>query len=191
MAAAAGGGGASAFSIDTFTQKLSQGGALGSLFQCNLVTGDGGSTGLTDFKFLCKGATMPASTVDVATVTYMGRAINLPGNRAAAQLTTSVYNDEGMEIRNYIETWMEKLNSHRTNKRATDSVEINSYTGSLTVEQLKKAGTGISKGYEFLQAWPSACGEIAVAWDTNDIQTFDITWEYSYWKSTQSSVGTD
>ena len=189
--AATGGGTASAFSIDTFTQKLSQGGALGSLFQCNLVTGDGGSSGLTDFKFLCKGATMPASTVDVATVTYMGRAINLPGNRAAAQLTTSVYNDEDMAIRNHIENWMEMLNSHRSNKREVNSVEINSYTGSLTVEQLRIAGTGVSKGYEFIQAWPSACGEIAVAWDTNDIQTFDITWEFAYWKSDESLAGTD
>ena len=180
-----------AFSIDTFTEKLASGGALGSLFQCNLVTAKGSGSTLTDFKFLCKGATMPASTVDVATVTYMGRAINLPGNRAAAQLTTSVYNDEDMAIRNYIEKWMEKLNSHRSNKRDQNSVQINSYTGSLTVEQLKKAGSGISKSYEFLQAWPSACGEIAVAWDTNDIQTFDITWEYAYWKSAESSTGTD
>ena len=83
------------------------------------------------------------------------------------------------------------LNSHRTNKRDANSVQINSYTGTLTVEQLRKAGTGVSKGYEFIQAWPSACGEIAVAWDTNDIQTFDITWEYAYWKSTQSTTGTD
>ena len=189
--AAAGGGGVSAFSIDTFTEKLSKGGALGSLFQCNLVTAKGTGSTLTDFRFLCKGATMPASTVDVATVTYMGRAINLPGNRAAAQLTTSVYNDEGMEIRNHIENWMEMLNSHRTNKREQNSVEINSYTGSLSVEQLRKAGTGVTKKYEFIQAWPSACGEIAVAWDTNDIQTFDITWEFAYWKSGESSTGTD
>ena len=180
-----------AFSIDTFTEKLASGGALGSLFQCNLVTAKGSGSVLADFKFLCKGATLPASAVEAATVTYMGRAIQLPGNRAAAQLTTSVYNDESMKIRNHIENWMELLNSHRSNKRDSGSVQINSYTGTLTVEQLKKDGTGVSKGYEFVQAWPSSCGEVAVAWDSNDIQTFDITWEFAYWKSTESSVGTD
>ena len=180
-----------AFSIDTFTEKLASGGALGSLFQCNLVTAQGSGSVLADFKFLCKGATLPASAVEAATVTYMGRAIQLPGNRAAAQLVTSVYNDEYMEIRNHIENWMELLNSHRSNKRDSGSVQINSYTGSLTVEQLKKDGTGVSKGYEFVQAWPSATGEIAVAWDSNDIQTFDITWEYAYWKSAESEAGTD
>ena len=180
-----------AFSIDTFTEKLASGGALGSLFQCNLVTAKGTGSSINDFKFLCKGATLPGSTVEAATVTYMGRAIQLPGNRAAAQLTTSVYNDENMEIRNHIENWMELLNSHRTNKRAAGMQQINSYTGSLTVEQLHKTGTGVTKGYEFVQAWPSSCAEIAVAWDSNDIETFDITWEYAYWKSGESAVGTD
>ena len=180
-----------AFSIDTFTEKLASGGALGSLFQCNLVTAQGSGSVINDFKFLCKGATLPASAVEAATVTYMGRAIQLPGNRAAAQLTTSVYNDEYMEIRNHIENWMELLNSHRTNKRAPGMSQINSYTGSLTVEQLHKTGAGVTKGYEFVQAWPSATTEIAVAWDTNDIETFDITWEYAYWKSAESAVGTD
>ena len=180
-----------AFSIDTFTEKLASGGALGSLFQCNLVTAKGSGSVINDFKFLCKGATLPASAVEAATVTYMGRAIQLPGNRAAAQLTTSVYNDEGMEIRNHIENWMELLNSHRTNKRAAGMQQINSYTGSLTVEQLHKTGSGVTKNYEFVQCWPSGVGEVAVAWDSNDIQTFDITWEYAYWKSGHSSVGTD
>ena len=180
-----------AFSIDTFTEKLASGGALGSLFQCNLVTAKGTGSVLADFKFLCKGATLPASAVEAATVTYMGRAIQLPGNRAAAQLTTSVYNDENMEIRNHIENWMELLNSHRTNKRAAGMQQINSYTGSLTVEQLHKTGAGVTKSYEFVQAWPSATGEIAVAWDSNDIETFDITWEFAYWKSGESAVGTD
>ena len=180
-----------AFSIDTFTEKLASGGALGSLFQCNLVTAKGSGSVLSDFKYLCKGANLPGSAVEAATVTYMGRAIQLPGNRAAAQLTTSVYNDEYMEIRNHIENWMELLNSHRTNKRAVGMQQINSYTGSLTVEQLHKTGSGVTKGYEFVQAWPSSCAEIAVAWDTNDIETFDITWEYAYWKSAESAVGTD
>ena len=180
-----------AFSIDTFTEKLANGGALGSLFQCNLVTAKGSGSVINDFKFLCKGATLPGSAVEAATVTYMGRAIQLPGNRAAAQLTTSVYNDENMEIRNHIENWMELLNSHRTNKRTVGMQQINSYTGTLTVEQLHKTGAGVTKEYEFVQCWPSGTSEIAVAWDSNDIQTFDITWEYAYWKSGHSSVGTD
>ena len=179
------------FNIDTFTSNFKRGGALGSLFECSLEAAKGTGMTISDFKFMCKGAVLPASTIEPGTITYMGRALQIPGNRAAQQLNTTVYNDEDMAIRNHIENWMEMLNSHRTNKREQNSVEINSYTGSLSVEQLRKAGTGVTKKYEFIQAWPSACGEIAVAWDTNDIQTFDITWEFAYWKSVESSTGTD
>ena len=181
-----------AFSIDTFTSKLAQGGALASLFEAS-VTGTQGAVNAADmnnFKFLCKATTLPGDTIDVATVTYMGRGINIPSNRAAVQWTTTVYNDEGMEVRNNIESWMEQLNSHKTNVRAAAMTQIQSYTGTLKVKTFGKSGGGvIHKSYEFIDAWPSAVGEITVDWETNDIQTYDITWEFSYWRSSKSNVG--
>ena len=179
------------FSIDTFTSKLKAGGALASLFEAELTTTKGPiqPSAVNDFSFLCKATTLPGDTIDVATVTYMGRGINIPSNRAAVQWTTTVYNDEGMEIRNNIESWMEQLNSHKTNIRAAAMIQIQSYTGTLKVRTFAKAGTVIPKSYEFIDAWPSAIGEITVDWETNDIQTYDVTWEFSYWKSSQSNVG--
>ena len=181
-----------AFSIDTFTAKLKQGGALASLFEAS-VTGTQGTifnADMNNFKFLCKATTLPGDTIDVATVTYMGRGINIPSNRAAVQWTTTVYNDEGMEIRNHVENWMEQLNSHRTNVRATNKSKINSYTGTLKVATFaKEGGAAEKKTYEFLNAWPSAVGEITVDWETNDIQTYDVTWEFAYWRSIDSVVG--
>ena len=179
------------FSIDTFTAKLKQGGALASLFEAELTTTKGteDEAAVADFKFLCKATTLPGDTIDVATVTYMGRGINIPSNRAAVQWTTTVYNDEGMEIRNNIESWMEQLNSHKTNVRAAAMIAIQSYTGTLKVRQFAKAGGVSTKSYEFVDAWPSAVGDITVDWETNEIETYAVTWEYSYWKSAQSNVG--
>ena len=119
----------------------------------------------------------------------MGRGINIPSNRAAVQWTTTIYNDEFMATRNNIESWMEKLNSHKTNVRASSMSQIQSYTGSLKVRTFNKAGGVSPKSYEFMDAWPSAIGEITVDWETNDIQTYDITWEFSYWRSANSRVG--
>ena len=182
----------STFSIDTFTSKLLQGGALASLFEAS-VTGTQGAVNQADmnnFKFLCKATTLPGDTLDVAEIKYMGRGINIPANRAAVQWTTTVYNDEGMEIRNNIESWMEQLNSHKSNLRAKAMTKINSYTGTLKVRTFGKASsTRYTKTYEFMDAWPSAIGEITVDWETNDIQTYDITWEFSYWRSNKSNVG--
>ena len=179
------------FSIDTFTAKLKQGGALASLFEAELTTTKGteDEAAVADFKFLCKATTLPGDTIDVATVTYMGRGINIPSNRAAVQWTTTVYNDEGMGIRNNIESWMEQLNSHKTNIRAAAMTQIQSYTGTLKVKTFEKAGSVIPKSYEFIDAWPSAVGEITVDWETNDIQTYDVTWEFSYWRSANSKAG--
>ena len=182
------------FSIDTFTSKLAQGGALASLFEAELTTTKGieEASAVQDFKFLCKAASLPGDAIDVATVTYMGRQINIPSNRAATQWTTTIYNDEYMATRNHVENWMEQLNSHRSNKRASGMQRILDYTGQLSVSQLSKMdSTSETKDYVFMNAWPSAIGEIGVDWETNDIQTYDITWEFAYWKSDNSAVGTD
>tara|TARA_B100001750_G_scaffold163074_1_gene131794 strand:- start:297 stop:854 length:558 start_codon:yes stop_codon:yes gene_type:complete len=179
------------FKIDDFTSKLSNGGALSSLFEVK-ITGYKGtvdSAKMNDFRYLCKGVTLPASAIEAAGVTYMGRAINIPGNRAAQQVQTSVYNDEWMEIRNHIESWMERINSQNMNKRAAGFDAINSYTGTMVINQLSKDGQMDTKEYEFINVWPSSTGDLTLAWDSNEIQTFDITWEFSYWRSADSQAG--
>ena len=181
---------ASSFNIDTFTSKLTKGGALASLFECELTSTTHGKKGtVADWIFMCKGVSFPASAITPATVTYMGRALQIPGNRDAAQLVTSIYNDEGMEVRNYFESWMERLNSHKTNKRDGAWNKILDYTAEMKVRQLKKDGSGKSKVYNFHNVWPSSCPEIPMSWETNEIQTFDVVWEYNYWSSPESGAG--
>ena len=183
---------ASNFSIDKFTSALTKGGALASLFQCELTAAKGTGSDIGSFKFLCKGVGFPASAIEAASITFMGRALQIPSNRAAGQVTTSVYNDEDMEVRNHLENWMEKINSHASNKRSSDMMKITgngSYTGALKITQFAKDDSGPTKSYEFVDVWPSSTGEITLSWDTNDIQTYDVTWEFNYWKSAESSVG--
>jgi len=183
----------SSFNINDFTSRMLTGGALSSLFQCTLsASGKGGKGKITDFQFMCKGAEFPASVIDVTPVTYMGRAVNVPGNRAVAQLTTSIYNDESMDIRNFIESWMEKINSHQTNKRDNSFLKMmgtSSYTAEMELQQLKKDGSGSSKIYNFHNVWPSTCPPIPMSWETNEIQAFDVIWEYNYWSSPESGAG--
>ena len=177
------------FSIDTFTSKLNQGGALASLFECK-VTGWAGvkdvSGAQAQWGFMCNGAILPPSTITPATVTYMGRALQIPGNRDAAELTTNIYNDEDMEIRATIENWMEAINGHKTNQRNSNFKTIagtpgSSYTATMTVSQLSKDTMLPTRTYQFNNVWPSGTSEIALSWETNDIERFDVTWEFSYW----------
>ena len=179
------------FSIDTFTSELKQGGALASLFQC-VVTGWAGVKDVAgaqaQWKFMCNGAVLPPSTITPATVTYMGRALQIPGNRDAAQLVTNIYNDEDMEIRAVIENWMEAINGHKTNKRKEGFHQIaggdtSTYTGTLTVAQLSKVTGDATRTYKFHNAWPSGTTEVALSWETNDIEKYDVTWEFSHWSA--------
>ena len=187
------------FSIDTFTSQLNQGGALASLFECSVT----GWSGIADvegsqnqWKFMCNGATLPPSTITPATVTYMGRALQIPGNRDAAQLVTNIYNDENMEIRATIENWMEKISGHRTNKRDSAFKTIagtpgSSYTGTMKVSQLSKDTMKPTRTYQFNNVWPSGTSEIALSWETNEIERFDVTWEFSYWNVSSGATEID
>ena len=139
-----------AFTIDTFTSKLTKGGALASLFECDLTSAKGSGMDIADFRFLCNSAVFPSSAIEASSITYMGRVIQIPGNRPAGQLTTTVYNDEDMKIRNHIENWMELINSHKGNSRNSGMAAIGSYTGSLKVKQLSKEDVGTVKTYEFV-----------------------------------------
>ena len=177
------------FSIDKFTSNLKQGGALASLFRASMTRGKGQAQGAAEqFGFLCKASNFPTSSIDVTEINYMGRPIRIPGNRAAQHWTTTIYNDEDFKIRSGLENWMELISSHAFNKRQASMVTINSYTGELTIEQLKKAGGSAGKKYTFVDIWPYTLAEITVDWDTNEIQTYDVTWAFSYWTSSQSGI---
>ena len=67
-------------------------------------------------------------------------------------------------------------------------MSILSYTGTMRIEQYSKDDKA-TKEYTFNNIWPSSTGEIALSWDTNDIQTYDVTWEYNYWSSGDSGTG--
>ena len=176
-----------AFDINTFTSNLVGGGALSSLFEVT-ITGKGLKGSEDKFQYLCKAASLPSSTITTSSVTYMGRPITIPGNRDAQQWTNTIYNDEDMSVRNYLESWMETLNSHSGNVRGSSMSKINSYTGTLTVSPLAKEGGGVLKVYKFQNAWPSSVADVTLDWETNEIQTFDVTWEFSHWTSDSSGI---
>ena len=175
------------FSIDSFTAKFPGGGALSSLYQVSAaITTDHNSinSGFENFNFVCKGANLPTSALESTEVVFMGRPIKIPLNRAQQDWNTSIYNDEGMEVRFAVETWMDMINTHVTNVRRDKRSQINSYTGTLSVTQFKKDGTE-AKGttYTFIKAWPTTIAEVALAWDANEIETYDVTWAYAHWTS--------
>ena len=179
------------FGVTSFLNSFTKGGALASLFSCYLKipNGMGNSQAIDDFKFKCKTASFPASEVTANEVSYMGRSINIPGNRESQQWTNEVYNDEDHELRGFLLEWMDYLNGHESNKREPEFSTLLQYTGELKVFQHAKTADDTTNTVTFKNAWPSSVGEITLDWETNEIQTYEITWEFSNWTQTVHEIG--
>ena len=183
------------FTISTFLSKMKGGEALQSLFTVdlaapsNLSAGPSGGSAADNFQFFAKSTTFPESAITATEISYMGRPINIPGNRESQQWNTTVYNDEDFGVRNLLERWMEGINAHQGNTRTKSMIPFIGYTGSLNVHQHIKTGEKTTKTYTFHGAWPSSLGEITLDWETNELQEYEVAWEFSYWSSKESSVG--
>ena len=170
---------------NSFISKLAKGGARATLFDVNItLKGDTPTTGSNPgFKFMCKGVQIPANALGITTVNYFGRAVKIPGNRTFEDLTTTVINDEGYYLRNQLESWMAKLNSHEGNVRDAAMIKkLDGYTADMTVWTYMKTGVA-DQGYKFENCFPTALDQIDVNWDPNDaVMEYTVTWAYDYWE---------
>ena len=184
------------FSVQDFATALPQGGARSGLFQCvisipNLGGGIAGSTEADKrFKLTAHASSVPASTIEPVDVSYFGRTFSIPGSRTFEDWTTTIYNTEDFKVRDAIEKWSEAINGHETNTTAIAAIGLDAasgisgaggaYTADVKVELMDKKGTAL-RTYTMFDAWPAGIGAIDLAWEGNDIQTFEVTWSYNYW----------
>ena len=93
--------------LSQFKSKLSGGGARPNLFEVSIPafpsaiedawgSGDDAENGL--FKFMCKAAQLPASTIANVDVPFRARILKVAGDRTLAPWTNSVINDENFII---------------------------------------------------------------------------------------------
>ena len=167
-----------AFSISTFRSSgMNQGGARPNLFEVLIV----GQAIPANFRYLCKIATIPPSTMGVVEVPYFGRMVKVPGNRTFDNLSVTVINDEDMMVRNAIENWMNRMNTHVGNV----SEDPNGLFAEMTISHYSREGGTSAIGgasWNFTNCFPVALGEIGLDWGSNDtIEEFTIDFAFDYW----------
>ena len=171
--------------IDDFKSKLAGGGARPSLFKATVnfpTFVEAADVELTSF--LCKTASLPASTIGPIAVDFRGRKLNLAGDRTFGALSLTIINDAEFNVRKAFEQWMNGINNHQEN---TGLVDMNDYSADVVVEQLRKDGT-TSKRYDFRGCWPSSVAEIALDYSSNDaIEDFAVELQVQYWESDTTS----
>ena len=182
-----------AFQISDFTSALSGDGARPNLFQV-VMTIPGNGIAPSTISFMAKAAQLPGSTIGTVPVYYFGREMKFAGNRTFADWTLTIINDENFAIRNAIESWMNTINSNKSNLRLSSAQTLagagstTSYTTNAQVNQYSKTGTGgnggIIKSYNFAGMFPVDISPIDLDWSNNDaIEEFSVTFAYQYWET--------
>jgi len=174
------------FAISDFTSNLKGDGARPNLFQVVMTLPDTGDA--KSLSFLAKSAQIPGSTLGIVPIYYQGRETKFAGNRTFADWTITIINDEDFKIRNSFEKWMNGINSHQTNIRNLNGLNLpattsQKYTSDATVQQYGKtdADTPIRK-YKFVGMFPVDLSPIDLDWGTNDtFEEFTVTFAYQYW----------
>lgn len=192
------------FSITDFRSQMTGDGARPNLFECsipNLNTILPNSD--SKFKFMCRAAQLPGSTVNAVPVNYFGRELKFAGNRTFTEWTVTIINDEDFLVRNAFEIWLNRLNSHVENVRASNfrspsqyqfDAEVVQYgkTGESQGPNLPNSGTAIGiKKYKFVGMFPIDLSPIELDWGANDtIEEFAVTFAYQWWEASGGGTGT-
>lgn len=130
-----------------------------------------------ELEFLCKAASLPATTIGVIEVPYMGRKIKYPGDRTYAEWTITIMNDSSFTTRNYFEDWASRINNPVTNIGIGDPATIKE---DGYIDQLDANGNVLAT-YQMIGAWPMEVGSIETGWESTDtVEEYTVNLAYDY-----------
>ena len=178
--------------ISDFKGALIGGGARPNLFEVELTTLPAGiAWDSTNFSYMCKAATLPASNIANIDIPFRGRIFKVAGDRTIDPWTVTIINDEGFKLRNAFEEWADLIAKLDNNLGATDP---EAYMVSAKVYQLGRGSTPNSKSnsgtansvlkeYEFFNIWPSTVAAIDLSYDSPDtIEEFTVDFQVQSYK---------
>jgi|TARA_R110000803_G_scaffold33187_5_gene72798 hypothetical protein len=178
-----------AFNINEIKSQLTFGGAKASLFQVQITNP---VNAIADLKtpFMVQAAAIPESTLSVIEIPYFGRKVKVAGDRTFAEWTVTIMNDEDFLVRNAMENWMASINSHEGNTRQLATASSSEYKSQAQITQYSKTGVPL-RVYNFNGIFPTSVGAITMDWNTtDDIERFDVTFQYDWWNVDGGITGT-
>ena len=173
--------------ISDFKGALSGGGARPNLFEVELTTLPAGiAWNSSNFSYMCKAATLPASNIANIDIPFRGRIFKVAGDRTIDPWTVTIINDENFDLRNAMEEWTDLIASLERNMGATDP---EAYMVNAKVYQLGRGSTANSKSnsgtsnsvlkeYEFFNIFPTSVAAIDLSYDSTDtIEEFTVDFQ--------------
>ena len=173
--------------IADFKGKLVGGGARPNLFEVQLAKLPTGITWDSDvFQFMCKAASLPASTIANIDVPFRGRIFKVAGDRTVDVWSITVINDEDFKLRNSFEEWMDRIAKLDNNLGATtpDSYMVDAEVFQLgRGSKINSSGNGgnanaVLKQYKMQSIFPTSLSAIDLSYDTGDtIEEFTVEFQ--------------
>jgi hypothetical protein len=140
------------------------------------------------FRVSCKATSIPTSNTGTVGVKYMGRTINMPGDKEFDPWTITILNDISYPIRYAFEEWTNAIMGHLSNVESPSAQFVTDFYGSAYVYQLGRKGDTPTAVYFMDKFFPTQIGEIALSYDSdNQIEEFPVTFALNEW----TSVATD
>ena len=178
--------------ISDFKGALIGGGARPNLFEVELTTLPAGiAWNSSNFSYMCKAATLPASNIANIDIPFRGRIFKVAGDRTIDPWTVTIINDENFNLRNAFEEWTDLIAKLENNMGATDP---EAYMVNAKVYQLGRGSTpntksnsgtanSVLKEYEFYNIWPSTVAAIDLSYDSTDtIEEFTVDFQVQSYK---------
>ena len=179
--------------LSNFVGALKDGGVRANQFEVNITSAPLGVLGqfdAGDFRFLCKGASIPALTVADISVPYSGLQLHVAGDRTYAAWSITVINDRDQRLRSGFEIWQNFMSDIGvvSNGGAGAGASPSAYYGKATVMQ-KDRNDNTLRSYHLYDIWPQNLGEVALSYDTeNAVSEFTCDFVFNY--MTISGAGT-
>ncbi|ASD50373.1 tail tube monomer [Acidovorax phage ACP17] len=133
--------------------------------------------------FTCKAASIPASSVGVVEIPYMGRNAKVPGDKTWADWTVSIFIDTDFATRDVFETWHDLILGFSNNTAAPGFANPVNAFAAAQVQALDRYDN-IIKTYNVEGMWPTEVGEVTLGFDQNDqVAEMQVTFAINGWYS--------
>jgi hypothetical protein len=163
------------------------GGARSNLFEIEftspglVIEGNNSAQGGA-IKVYAKATEIPSTTLGQIPVNYMGRVVNIPGDRVYNDWTVTILADENMNIRAAFENWNLQFNSHFNNTPIQTGAGAGHMqlllNSSAIVRHLKRDHTQ-SLAWTLRHLWCEDVQSVPLSYDNNDaLAEFQVTLKY-------------
>lgn len=163
------------FNIDSFKHNFING-ARGYLFYVipNFPPAVGSSGNFPNPVYLVRSSSIPSRTVEPISVPFQGYDYKIGGKSTVEDWTVTFTVDKEAGLYKKYMNWMDIIHNLETNFHG----DPKDYMVDQSVQLLNNDGTDAILDVELFSCWPTSVASLELAYDGNEILTFDVTFAY-------------